>query len=56
VTKKLILDGVNLRVEDQAKHQVLETIKIVKEACKKKGVELWRENFDVGNGKVDLEK
>jgi hypothetical protein len=56
VMKKLILDGVNLRGEDQAKHQVLESIKIVKEACKKKKIELWKENFKVGNGKVNLEE
>jgi Fe-S cluster assembly ATPase SufC len=56
VMKKLILDGVDLRVEDQSRYQVLGPIKIVKEACKKKEIELWKENFEVGNGKVDLEK
>jgi hypothetical protein len=54
--KKLILDDVSLSVERQVKPQFLETLKVVKEACKKKKIELWKENFDVGNGKVDLEK
>jgi hypothetical protein len=54
--KKVILDGINLGVEDQVGPKFLETLKVVKEACKKKKIELWKENFDVGNGKVDLEK
>jgi hypothetical protein len=56
VMKKVILDGVNLNAADQGRPKLLQTLKIVKEACKKKKVELWKENFDVGNGKVDLEK
>jgi hypothetical protein len=56
VMKKVILDGVNLGVEDQSRYQVRGPIQIVKEACKKKGIDLWKENFEVGNGKVDLEK
>jgi hypothetical protein len=56
VMKKVILDGINLGVEDQVGPKFLETLKVVKEACKKKKIELWKENFDVGNGKVDLEK
>jgi hypothetical protein len=56
VMKKVILDGLDLDVADQVKRQGLETLKIVKEACKKKNVELWMEKFDGGNGKVDLEK
>jgi hypothetical protein len=56
VMKKVILDGVCQSVADQGRPKLLETLKIVKEACKKKEIELWKENFDVGNGKVDLEK
>jgi hypothetical protein len=56
VMKKVILDGFYLSVSDQGRHKFLETPKVVKEACKKKKIELWRENFDVGNGVVDLEK
>jgi hypothetical protein len=54
--KKVILDGFYLSVSDQGRPEFLEFLKVVKEACKKKKIELWRENFDVGNGKVDLEK
>jgi hypothetical protein len=54
--KKVILDGVNLDVENQAKPRILSTLEVVKDACKTKGIELWKESFDVGNGKVDLEK
>jgi hypothetical protein len=53
---KVILDRLYLSVEDQMEPKVLETLKVVKEACKKKDFELWKENFNVGNGKVDLEK
>jgi hypothetical protein len=54
--KKVILDGVYLSVSEQVEAKLLGTLEVVKEACKKKEIELWRENFDVGNGKVDLEK
>jgi hypothetical protein len=56
--KKVILDGDDLGLADQATHRNLETLKVVKEACKKKGVELWTSNTKVGKGnwKVDLEK
>ena len=54
--KKVILDGSLLSVERQVQPKFLGTLKVVKEACKKKKIELWRENFEVGNGKVDLEK
>jgi hypothetical protein len=53
--KKVTLDGVNLLVGEQMGPKFLETLKVVKEACKKKKIELWKENFYVGNGKVDLE-
>jgi hypothetical protein len=56
VMKKVILDGVNLSVADQVKPQILETLKVVKEACKKKEIELWKESFEVGNEKVDFKK
>jgi hypothetical protein len=52
--KKVILDGINLRVEDQVGPKFLETLKVMKAACKKKDIELWKENFYVGNGKVDF--
>jgi hypothetical protein len=54
--KKVILDGIYLGLVDQSNPKILETLKVVKDACKKKKVELWKESFDVGNGKVDLEK
>jgi hypothetical protein len=54
--KKVILDGSNVNVADQAKPQLLETLEAIKAVCKKKEIELWKENFEVGNGKVDLEK
>jgi hypothetical protein len=54
--KKMILDGVYLSVAEQGRHQFLATLKVSKDACKKKNIELWKENFEVGNGKVDLEK
>jgi hypothetical protein len=54
VMKKVILDGVYQSVADQGRPKLLETLNIVKEACKKKEIELWKENFYVGNGKVDL--
>jgi hypothetical protein len=56
--KKVILDGHDLGLADQVTHQHLETLTVVKEACKKKGVELWTLNTKVGKGnwKVDLEK
>jgi hypothetical protein len=55
VMKKVMLDGHHLDLEDVGP-RFLETLKIVKEACKKKEIELWKESFEVGNGKVDLEK
>jgi hypothetical protein len=55
-TKKLIYDGLYLRVAGQVSPPRYLTSKVVKEACKKKEIELWRKNFDIGNGKVDLEK
>jgi hypothetical protein len=56
VMKKVILDGFNLNVEDQVKPRYLEKLKSVMEACKKKKIELYKENFKVGNGKVNLEE
>jgi hypothetical protein len=56
VMRKVILDGLELHVEQQVIPKLLETLKVVKAACKKKNIELWKENFDVGNGKVDLHK
>jgi hypothetical protein len=57
VMKKAILDGFKLSgTADQFNPKILETLKVVKAACKEKGVEFWKENFDGGNGKVDLEK
>jgi predicted nucleotidyltransferase component of viral defense system len=54
-TKKVILDGVYLESDEQVDRRFLESLKLVKEACKKKKIELWKENFDAGNGKVNLE-
>jgi hypothetical protein len=52
--KKVILDGFYLSVSEQVRPKLLGTLEVVKEACKKKQIELWKENFEVGNGKVDL--
>jgi hypothetical protein len=54
--KKVILDRDDPLVGDHEEALFSGTIKIVKSACKKKEIELWKENFDVGNGKVDLEQ
>jgi hypothetical protein len=56
VMKKVTLDAGFLRFADQVGPRFLETLKVVKAACKKKGIDLWKEGFKVGNGKVDLEK
>jgi hypothetical protein len=57
VMKKVILDASPLMmVEGQMGPKILETSKVVGTACKQKGIELWKENFEIGNGKVDLEK
>jgi hypothetical protein len=53
--KKLILNGVQLGPATPMQLDFLETLKIVKDVCKKKKIELWKENFDAGNGKVNLE-
>jgi hypothetical protein len=54
--KKVTLDGRQMDLAHQGLPEFLSTLKVVKEACKKKNIELWKESFDVGNGKVDLEK
>jgi hypothetical protein len=54
--KKVILDAFYLSLAAQVGPRFLETLKVVKAACKKKNIELWKETFEVGNGKVDLEK
>jgi hypothetical protein len=54
--KKVILDGLELSVANQVAPRFLETLEVVKAAYKKKEIELCRENFKGGNGKVDLEK
>jgi hypothetical protein len=53
--KKVILSG-HLHVEGHVELNLLETLRVMKAACKNKGIELWKENFEIGNGKVDLEK
>jgi hypothetical protein len=54
--KKVTLDGRQLSLAHQGHPKFLSTLKVVKEGCKKKEIELWKENFEVGNGKVDFEK
>jgi hypothetical protein len=56
VMKKVILDACFLNTEQQALSIVQRTLRITKAACQEKKIEFWRENFDVGNGKVSLEK
>jgi hypothetical protein len=54
--KKVILAGVSLDPTDLSLPRFLETLQVVKAACKRKEIELWKESFEVDNGKVDLEK
>jgi hypothetical protein len=46
--KKVILDGSGGGTED------LLLMRILARVCEKAKVELWKENFETGNGKVDL--
>jgi hypothetical protein len=54
--KKVTLDGHRTTLAHQAQPRFLSTLKVVKEACKEKQIELWKDNFKVANGKLDLEK
>jgi hypothetical protein len=54
--KKVILDGVSLDPTDLSLPGFLDTLQVVKAACKRNEIELWKESFEVDNGKVDLEK
>ncbi len=49
--KKVIVDG--SKSSDYGE-SVSDTMKILVPMCKKAKVELWKEKFEVGNGKVDL--
>jgi hypothetical protein len=50
--KKVIVDG-----SESSRHRatVDATMNVVIPVCKQAKVELWKENFQVGNGKVDLD-
>jgi hypothetical protein len=50
--KKVIVDG--SKSSDYGE-SVNHTMNILVPVCKKAKVELWKENFKVGNGKVDLD-
>jgi hypothetical protein len=54
--KKVILDGIQLGRGEETGFTFLQTLRFIQTACKKKEIELWKVNFEVGNGKVDLEK
>jgi hypothetical protein len=51
VMKKVIVDGSKSSGYGES---VSDTMKILVPICKKAKVELWKEKFKVGNGKVDL--
>lgn len=51
VMKKVILDGSK---SDLKKAVLGHTIKTLLPVCREAKVELWKENFEVGNGKVDF--
>jgi hypothetical protein len=50
--KKVIVDG-----SDASSYwsTVYKTMNILVPVCKKAEVDLWKENFEAGNGKVDLD-
>jgi hypothetical protein len=50
--KKIILDGLELSVEQEEVEKVIELVDLVRLECKRKQIELWKENFVV-NGKVE---
>lgn len=54
VLKKIILDGSTLTMVEEGKRRMVKTVRALKKACKQKKIELWKENFYVDNGKVDL--
>jgi hypothetical protein len=54
--KKVIFDAIKMSAADEVTPRILQTLGVMKAACKKKEFELWKENFKVGNGKVDLDK
>jgi hypothetical protein len=55
--KKVFLDGGDLCFVLKGEARFLEILQLLTAACKKKKIELWKENFlESGNGKVDLEK
>jgi hypothetical protein len=57
VMRKVILDGTILDGQDCDRDQkdLDGLVKYIVPACKKANVELWKENFEAGNGKVNLD-
>jgi hypothetical protein len=51
VIKKVIVDGSK---SSDHRESVNDTMNTLVPVCKKAEVELWKENFEDGNGKVDL--
>jgi hypothetical protein len=52
VLERLTLDGTQFYEADEAEDEDL--MRLAKAACSIRGVDLWRENFPHGNGRVDL--
>jgi hypothetical protein len=57
VMRKVILDGKILDGQDCDRDQkdLDGLVKYIVPSCKKANVELWNENFEAGNGKVNLD-
>jgi hypothetical protein len=53
VMEKAILDGFNMRIENQEGVKMKNLLRLLKATCKYTKVELWKENFVI-NGKVNL--
>jgi hypothetical protein len=54
VLKKIILDGSTLTMVEEGKRRIVKTVRALKKACREKKIGLWKENFYLDNGKVDL--
>ena len=52
--EKVILDGLYVTATAEGSTKVTEMLRALKEACKTKGIELWRKNFPTMNGQVNL--
>ncbi len=51
--KKLIIEGSRLSIVEETCPKMTEVMRSLKKVCKKKKIELWKEEFSV-NGRVEL--